>query len=123
MLTSPSYYAPQNARIVFFLSLAFSSIAPLIQLLRLHPTPAVYDFVSPIVPSLVSYVVGLVFYATHFPECVLAPRWPDTRRWLDWLGGGSHAIWHVFIVLAIRLHREGMEDMKAGMGEVCLAVS
>ena len=75
-----------------------------------------YGFIAPIVPSLASYVVGLAFYATHFPECVLAPR---LGGWLDWCGGGSHAIWHVFIVLAIRLHREGMEEMKAGIGEAC----
>ena len=112
----------QNARIAFFLSLAFSSIAPLIQLARLHSPSAMYGFISPIVPSLASYIVGLVFYATHFPECVLAPRWPGARCWLDWLGGGSHAIWHVFIVLAIRLHRLGMEDMKAGIGETCVVV-
>ncbi|PIL35811.1 hypothetical protein GSI_01471 [Ganoderma sinense ZZ0214-1] len=109
----------KNARIAFFLSLAFSSIAPLIRLAQLHSTGAMHEFIAPIVPSLASYIVGLVFYATHFPECVLAPRWPGARCWLDWLGGGSHAIWHVFIVLAIRLHREGMEDMKAGIGEAC----
>nr|VWO99596.1 Mannitol dehydrogenase [Ganoderma boninense] len=103
----------------FFLSLAFSSIAPLVQLARLHSPGVMYTFITPIVPSLASYIVGLGFYATHFPECVLAPRWPRARCWLDWLGGGSHAIWHVFIVLAIRLHTQGMEDMKAGIGEAC----
>ena len=76
---------------------------------------------SPIVPSLASYVVGLAFYATHFPECVLATRCPASLRWLDWLGGGSHAIWHVCIVLAISLHKQGMEVMKDGIGQACQA--
>lgn len=42
------------------------------------------------VPSLVSYLVGLALYATHFPECYFPGRF-------DW--GGSHAMWHVFIVI------------------------
>ncbi|KAI1795732.1 HlyIII-domain-containing protein [Ganoderma leucocontextum] len=112
----------KNARIVFFVSLAFSSIAPLVQLAYLHSVQDMYGFVSPIVPSIASYVVGLAFYATHFPECVFAPHWPS-MRWLDWFGGGSHAIWHVFIVLAISLHKRGMEDMKAGIGETCVSAS
>jgi len=29
-------------------------------------------FPSPIFPYFVSYLVGLVFYATHFSECLLA---------------------------------------------------
>ncbi|KAI0630404.1 HlyIII-domain-containing protein [Trametes polyzona] len=110
----------RHYRIVFFVSLALSSIAPLAELAREHSTGAMGAFIRPIVPSLVSYVVGLVFYATHFPECVLAPRWPSLRV-LDWLGGGSHAIWHVCIVLAISLHKQGMEAMKGGIGAACIA--
>ena len=102
-------------RIAFFLTLAFSSVAPLMALALLHGRREMLAFIAPIAPSLASYVVGLVFYATHFPECVLAPRWPSLR-WLDWLGGGSHAIWHVFIVLAISLHKRGMVAMKEGIG-------
>lgn len=113
-------YSPdgQNWRITFFVSLALSSMAPLMELSRQHSIANMLNFILPIVPSLASYVVGLVFYATHFPECVLATRWPSAR-WLDWLGGGSHAIWHVCIVLAISLHKRGMGAMEGGMGEKC----
>lgn len=52
----------------------------------------------PELPSLAAYGVGLVFYALHFPECVVPIRW---TRCTDWIGGGSHAIWHLFIVLGI----------------------
>lgn len=67
-------------------------------------------------PSFLAYIAGLVFYATHFPECVLTR--PGETHWLDWLGGGSHAIWHVCIVCAISLHRHAMDGMKAGVGAV-----
>lgn len=110
----------QNWRIAFFVSLAFSSIAPLLELSRLHSFWGMATFMSPIVPSLVSYIVGLVFYATHFPECVFASRFPS-MHWLDWLGGGSHAIWHVCIVLAISLHKQGMEIMRDGIEGSCVA--
>jgi len=42
-------------------------------------------------------------------------------EWTDWLGGGSHAIWHAFIVLAIYQHKRGMREMRGGVsGEGCL---
>ncbi|KAH9858660.1 hemolysin-III related-domain-containing protein [Lenzites betulinus] len=105
----------RHVRIAFFVSLALSGIVPLTILALQHPADAIWAFMRPIVPSLASYIVGLVFYATHFPECVLAPRWPSLRL-IDWLGGGSHAIWHVCIVLAISLHKRGMEEMRGGIG-------
>ncbi|KAL7281654.1 hypothetical protein ACG7TL_004971 [Trametes sanguinea] len=110
----------RHYRIAFFVSLAFSGLAPLVTLAQLHSFHEMIAFISPIVPSLTSYIVGLIFYATHFPECVLATRWPSLR-WLDWLGGGSHPIWHVCIVLAISLHKQGMEVMKRGIGHACVA--
>ncbi|RDX47877.1 HlyIII-domain-containing protein [Lentinus brumalis] len=108
----------KNWRIAFFLTLAFSGIAPLAELSRLHSFKEAVYFISPIAPSLVSYIVGLLFYATHFPECVFASRWPS-MRWLDFLGGGSHAIWHVCIVLAISFHKQGMQLMRGGIGGAC----
>ncbi|KAI0744151.1 HlyIII-domain-containing protein [Daedaleopsis nitida] len=110
----------KNWRIAFFLTLALSSVAPLIELARLHSVKQTIEFIAPIAPSLASYIVGLIFYATHFPECVLAAQ-AGSVHWLDWLGGGSHAIWHVCIVLAISLHKQGMEVMKSGIGEACVA--
>lgn len=103
----------RNYRILFFLALAFSSIAPLAHLSYLYSTWQMFAFIRPLVPSLLAYIAGLVFYATHFPECVLAR--PGETHWLDWLGGGSHAIWHVCIVCAISLHRYAMDSMKTGV--------
>ncbi|GJE97748.1 HlyIII-domain-containing protein [Phanerochaete sordida] len=104
----------RNYRIVFFLALALSSIAPLAHLSYLYSACQMFAFIRPLLPSLLMYIAGLVFYATHFPECVLAR--PGETHWLDWLGGGSHAIWHLCIVFAISLHRHAMDSMKAGIG-------
>ena len=73
----------QNGRIAFLRAMALSSIAPLFGLYQIHSTWEMYASISPIVPSLASYVIGLIFYATHIPECVVAPRWPWVCDWLD----------------------------------------
>jgi adiponectin receptor len=108
----------QNYRIAFFLTLVFVSFAPLAWLSYLYSTQTMLAFIRPVVPSLSVYAAGLVFYATHFPECALAR--PGQAHWLDWFGGGSHAIWHVCIVLGISLHRHAMETLKDGPSAVML---
>ena len=56
-----------------------------------------------------------MFYATQFPESYLSARWSHSHL-LDYLGGGSHAIWHVCVVVAISLHRGGMYGLAQGIG-------
>ncbi|KDQ57397.1 hypothetical protein JAAARDRAFT_177509 [Jaapia argillacea MUCL 33604] len=104
----------KNKRIVFFVALAASAVAPLTWLSFVYGTKVVIDFITPVFPSIVSYLVGLSFYATHFPECLLSSS-PLKGKWIDWVGGGSHAIWHAFIVLAIWQHREAMRSLREGL--------
>ncbi|KAK7472932.1 inc metabolism membrane protein [Stygiomarasmius scandens] len=99
-------------RIVFFLSLAFSSLAPLATLAILHSVREMLDFMAPVVPSLVSYLIGLAFYASHVPERFLPQRWSSK---LDIIGGGSHCIWHCFIVLAVSQHKAAIQMIKDGI--------
>ncbi|KAF8629266.1 hypothetical protein AX17_005845 [Amanita inopinata Kibby_2008] len=99
-------------RIGFFLAMAFSSVAPLAGLSLLHTPQEVYSFVSPVVPSLLSYIIGLFFYAAHFPERILPDK---VRSWLDNFGVGSHMIWHCFIVLAVSQHRAAISVLKSGL--------
>jgi len=57
------------------------------------------------------------FYVFHIPERLVPAKWAGR---LDWVGGGSHAIWHLFIVLAIKLHRDAMIEYRYGIGnEMC----
>ncbi|PCH36142.1 HlyIII-domain-containing protein [Wolfiporia cocos MD-104 SS10] len=111
-------YEYRKYRITFFVALAFTSVAPLAHLSYLHSTAQMFAFIRPVVPSLVSYTAGLTFYATHFPECYFSSRWAHWHM-LDRFGGGSHAIWHVFIVLAISQHKAAMAVLKGGVGEAC----
>ncbi|KZT18073.1 HlyIII-domain-containing protein [Neolentinus lepideus HHB14362 ss-1] len=103
-------------RIAFFVALALSAVAPLAAMAAVYSVGAMGRFIAPVFPSIASYLAGLVFYATHVPECFV--RSERAARWLDWVGGGSHAIWHVFIVLAIWQHRQAMGVLKEGIGWV-----
>ncbi|KAM6502148.1 hemolysin-III related domain containing protein [Amanita muscaria] len=102
----------RSYRIGFFLAMAFSSIAPLAFLSLLHTPDEVVSYISPIVPSLLSYIIGLIFYAAHFPECMMPEK---MRCWLDHIGLGSHMIWHCFIVLAVNQHRVAISALKSGL--------
>lgn len=104
-------------RVLFFVSLALSSIAPLATYSMLYSPLETFYFVSPVIPSLLSYVVGLIFYVSHIPERFLSDKW---RQRLDAFGAGSHCIWHCFIVLAVILHRSAIRDMSDD-GLVCTA--
>ncbi|KDR75042.1 hypothetical protein GALMADRAFT_248897 [Galerina marginata CBS 339.88] len=100
-------------RIGFFLALAFSGIGPMVALAILHGRKEMFDFVGPVFPSLLSYIMGLVFYAAQFPERVVPP---NIQQKLDAIGGvGSHAIWHCFIVLAVSQHKAAIGSMKNGL--------
>ncbi|KAF8627845.1 hypothetical protein AX15_004261 [Amanita polypyramis BW_CC] len=102
----------RSYRIGFFLAMAFSSIAPLAKLSLLHTTDEVISFISPVFPSLLSYIIGLIFYAAHFPERIIPER---LRARLDNYGLGSHMIWHCFIVLAVSQHRAAISALKPGL--------
>ncbi|KAG1812170.1 hemolysin-III related-domain-containing protein [Suillus subaureus] len=108
----------KHCRIAFFLSLAFTAAAPMTALAYLQSPAQMFAFVNPIWPSITSYLIGLIFYATHIPERFLSER---HSHWLDWCGGGSHAIWHIFIVIAISQHRAAIAEFRHGVE--CHAVS
>ncbi|EJD03196.1 HlyIII-domain-containing protein [Fomitiporia mediterranea MF3/22] len=106
-------------RVVFFLGMAFTALAPMAHLTYMYSFSSMVSFIRPIAPSFLSYIIGLVFYVTHVPERFVYSK--GIAHWTDWLGGGSHAIWHAFIVLAIYQHRWGMVEMRAGVdGEGCV---
>ncbi|KAF8344084.1 hemolysin-III related-domain-containing protein [Cantharellus anzutake] len=93
-------------RVLFYLGLSFASLLPLTHLALSKGLIATIHEVLPLTPSWGSYFVGLFFYVTHFPERAFP-------GWFDW--GNSHTIWHMFIVLAIRLHYLGLGQLRAGV--------
>lgn len=129
----------QNFRVLFFVAMAFTAVAPLAHLCYAYSLRQMHEFISessspsvpwststdpqilaagPIYPSLLSYIVGLVFYVTHFPERYFHLN-DRLSRWTDWLGGGSHAIWHLCIVIGIYTHLWGITEMKTLSQQMC----
>ncbi|GHJ87456.1 hypothetical protein NliqN6_3858 [Naganishia liquefaciens] len=97
----PSFNRRENKpwRILFFLGICFTALAPLTHLALQHGAGKMLHFAGPVLTSCAAYVLGLTFYATHFPEC----KWPGKFDYI----GHSHQIWHMCIVLAIFLHYRG----------------
>lgn len=109
-------------------------LVPCAHLAAVHSLYDMYIFIRAEITSVATYVVGLLFYAFRFPECVIPPKW----TWLsDKFGGGSHAIWHICIViggfpfyalffrftyhfilfLAIGLHKDAMVGFRNGIAD------
>lgn len=108
-------------RLLYFILLALSGIAPCVHLGLIHSPAAVFNFVWPIVPSILAYGGGVVFYASHFPECMYPQNpQPSWAHACNSIGLTSHAIWHLFILLGIWLHRAAVITMSSGFeGELC----
>jgi len=124
-------------RISFFLFLVFTALAPLATLVYLHSIEKAFLFISewflpapfhffsrfyglpryltdPVGPSIASYLLGLCFYVTQIPERFIVDK--KLAPWLDSIGVGSHAIWHVFIVLGMSQYKAAIERMRHGIG-------
>lgn len=86
----------RTVRILLFILMAFMGVVPFVHGAFLHGSGPMAKFFSPIIPSIFSYLIGVVLYAFRFPER-LAPGRFD-------LIGHSHQLWHVAIVLAILFH-------------------
>ncbi|KZP22025.1 hypothetical protein FIBSPDRAFT_1043741 [Athelia psychrophila] len=100
-------------RIVFFVSLAFTAVGPLATLAYLNGVEKMHAFAAPIAPSILSYIVGLAFYATHVSERYITGY--KFSRWLENVGLTSHTVWHMFIVLAISQHEFAISHMRGGI--------
>ena len=74
---------------------------------------------GPITYSLYWFFAGFFVYASHFPECVFVTE--GKPHWLDWLGGGSHALWHICVVLGVAFHKAALQELKKGIipGQIC----
>ncbi|KAJ7908739.1 hypothetical protein B0H13DRAFT_2661866 [Mycena leptocephala] len=103
--------------LAFFVGISFSALARLTGIAALQGWDTMIRFVAPVGPSLLYYIVGLVVYATQVPERFLGGRGGRVGWVSDMCGGGSHGIWHIFIVLAMHAHRDGIREMRRAAAE------
>ncbi len=88
------------ARVAFYVTLAATGFAPVIQLNLTRGPHWSFYFYAPIAKSVLVYVAGAVIYASHVPE-----RWfPGAFDYF----GGSHNIWHLAVLGGILFHYTAM---------------
>lgn len=90
----------RTIRITLFLGMACMGIVPFVHGTIIHGYENMAQFYAPLIPSLGSYIVGVILYSFRWPE-----RWAPGK--FD-IVGHSHQLWHVAIVLAIYLHFEAV---------------
>lgn len=89
-------------RVGFYVSLAATGFTPVIQLMWTRGLSWIWTFYSPILKSILVYLVGAFIYAGQVPE-----RW--LHGWFDYVGG-SHNIWHLAVLGGMLFHYSAMQD-------------
>lgn len=92
----------RSTRILFYLGLSISGVFPLVHLVVERGPVSTFFFIRPLFKSIASYIVGVIFYANHFPERV----WKGVFDWT----GGSHCIWHICVFFGIYGHYMATQD-------------
>ncbi|KAL8655997.1 MAG: hypothetical protein Q9210_000533 [Variospora velana] len=88
-------------RVLFYISLAATGFAPVVQLNLTRGAAWSWYFYSPIAKSVMVYLIGALIYASQVPE-----RW--LHGWFDY-AGGSHNIWHMAVLGGILYHYVAMQ--------------
>ena len=97
------------ARVAFYVSLAATGFAPVVQLNLTRGSQWSWYFYAPVLKSVAVYFVGAVIYASQVPE-IWAPGWFDYV-------GGSHNIWHLAVLGGILFHYVAMQSFFSGAFE------
>lgn len=83
-------------RITFFITLAASGVLPILHLVSIHGAMHTLNWLSPLLYSILSYLLGVVVYGNQLPEAV----WPGKFDHI----GHSHQFWHLFVCGGIWFH-------------------
>ncbi|KAF7351432.1 IZH family channel protein [Mycena sanguinolenta] len=84
-------------RLLFFVGISFRAVAPMASAAFFRGWAVMWQFIAPIVPSLLYYLVGLVIYAAHVPSGGLSATMDAEAYggagWVAWVsdicGGGE----------------------------------
>jgi len=98
-----SHEGYRNFRISIFISMAFTSIIPVCHAIILRGWIPTWNFFYPEAMSNLTYLVGVVFFLYHIPECWFP-------GWFDYIGG-SHQLWHLFVIYGILGHHQACLHM------------
>lgn len=94
------------ARVAFFVTLAATGFAPVIQLNLTRGAAWTFYFYAPVTKSVMVYLTGAIIYASRIPE----KWWPGLFDY----AGGSHNIWHLAVLGGILFHYTAMMEFFQG---------
>lgn len=93
-------------RVVFYVTLAATGFAPVIQLNYTRGPQWTFYFYAPIAKSVMVYFTGALIYASQVPE----KWWPGKFDY----AGASHNIWHLAVLGGILFHYVAMQEFFKG---------
>lgn len=94
------------ARVAFYVTLAVTGFAPVLQLNYTRGAAWTFYFYAPVGKSLMVYLTGALIYASQVPE----KWWPGSFDYV----GCSHNIWHIAVVFGIIFHYTAMMEFFQG---------
>ena len=93
-------------RVAFYVSLALTGFAPILQLNLTHGVEWTFYFYAPVFKSVCVYFLGAVVYASQVPE-----KW--FPGFFDY-AGASHNLWHLAVLGGILFHYTAMMELYQG---------
>jgi adiponectin receptor len=93
-------------RVLFYVTLACTGFAPVIQLNYTRGPQWTFYFYAPIAKSIMVYLSGAIIYASQVPE----KWWPGKFDY----AGASHNIWHLAVLGGILFHYMAMQEFFQG---------
>ncbi|ETN38765.1 uncharacterized protein HMPREF1541_06803 [Cyphellophora europaea CBS 101466] len=93
-------------RVLFYVTLACTGFAPVIQLNYTRGPEWTFYFYAPIAKSVMVYLTGAIIYASQVPE----KWWPGKFDY----AGASHNIWHLAVLGGILFHYTAMQEFFQG---------
>ncbi|GJJ79011.1 adiponectin receptor [Entomortierella parvispora] len=83
-------------RITFFISMAASALLPVFHLALIQGAGPTLEWITPLLKSMGSYLLGVFVYANQYPERLLPGRFDHL--------GSSHQLWHLCVLGGVYFH-------------------
>ncbi|KFH66709.1 hypothetical protein MVEG_07234 [Podila verticillata NRRL 6337] len=83
-------------RITFFISMAASALLPVFHLAMIQGVGPTLEWITPLLKSMGSYLLGVFVYANQYPEKLFPGRFDHL--------GSSHQLWHLCVLGGVYFH-------------------
>ncbi|KAF9337222.1 hypothetical protein BG006_005794 [Podila minutissima] len=83
-------------RITFFISMAASALLPVFHLIMIQGVGPTLEWITPLLKSMGSYLLGVFVYANQYPEKLFPGRFDHL--------GSSHQWWHLCVLGGVYFH-------------------